>query len=351
MIDLISDTVTQPTPEMRMFMANAEVGDSQRGEDPTINRLQDAVAELLDKDGAIFLPSATMANQIAYKAQTRPGDEIIMDYKSHPILFEAGACAFLSGLMIHPIQGDRGIFDEDAVTAAIRPDEPDEPPTTLVSVENTHNQGAGKVWPMNDLMGVSAVAHDHGLRVHMDGSRLMNAVVASGISAREYAAYADTVTLCFSKGLGAPVGATIAGEKSFLKEARRLQQTFGGSMREAGIIAAGALYGLQHNVERLAEDHANAKLLAERLANEEGINLNPDDVETNIIFFDVEGTGLTSKDFTDRLLERGVRMGWYTDGRVRAVVHLGISQNDIIAAADTVHQMLAEYSLTARQPA
>ena len=341
MIDLVSDTVTQPTPEMRKFMAEAEVGDSQRGEDPTVNRLQDAVAELLDKDGALFLPSATMANQIAYKVFTRPGDEIIMDYKSHPILFEGGACAFLSGVMIHSIHGDRGIFGEDDLVAAIRPDEPDEPRTTLVSVENTHNQGAGKVWPMNELMGVSTVAREHGLKVHMDGSRLMNAVVASGIRAREYAACADSVTICFSKGLGAPVGATIAGEKSFLKEARRMQQVFGGSMREAGIIAAGALYGLRHNVERLADDHANAKLLAERLANEEGISINPDDAETNIIFFRVEGAGLTSQDFTDRLLERGVRMGWYTDGRVRAVTHLGVSREDTIKAADTIHQMLA----------
>jgi threonine aldolase len=347
MIDLVSDTVTQPTPEMRKFMAEAEVGDSQRGEDPTVNRLQDAVAELLDKDGAIFLPSATMANQIAYKVFTRPGDEIIMDYKSHPILFEGGACAFLSGVMIHYIHGDRGIFGEDDVVAAIRPDEPDEPPTTLVSVENTNNQGEGKVWPMNELMAVSTAAHEHGLKVHMDGSRLMNAVVASGIRAREYAAYADSVTICFSKGLGAPVGATIAGEKSFLKEARRMQQRFGGSMREAGIIAAGALYGLQHNVERLADDHANAKLLAGRLADEEGISINPDDVETNILFFRVEGTGLTSKDFTDRLLERGVRMGWYTDGRVRAVTHLGVSRQETVKAADTIHAMLAEYSLKA----
>lgn len=347
MIDLVSDTVTQPTPAMRMAMAEAEVGDSQRGEDPTVNRLQDAVAELLDKDGALFLPSATMANQIAYKVFTRPGDEIIMDYKSHPILFEAGACAFLSGVMIHPIHGDRGVFGEDEVSKAIRPDEPDEPRSSLVSVENTHNQGAGKVWPLGKLMNVSEVAHDNGLKVHMDGSRLMNAVAASGICAREYAAYADSVTICFSKGLGAPVGATLAGEKPFLKEARRLQQTFGGSMREAGIIAAGALYGLQHNAERLADDHANARLLAERLAEEEGIRINPDDAETNIVFFHVEDTGMTSEEFCSRLLNAGVRMGWYPDGRVRAVTHLGISRDDILTTADAIHQMLKEYSLKA----
>jgi len=345
MIDLVSDTVTQPSPEMRKAIAAAEVGDSQRGEDPTVNRLQEVVCELLGKEAALFLPSATMANQIAYKVHTNPGDEIIMDRTSHPILFEAGAPAQLSGIMIHHVNGDRGVFTEEDVLAAIRPDEPDEPPTSLVSIEQTHNQGGGKIWPLGTLMGVSQVAREHGLGIHMDGSRLMNASVASGISAREYAYPVDSITLCFSKGLGAPVGAALAGPKDFVKQGRRRQQTFGGAMRQAGIIAAGALYGLQHNVDRLAEDHANAKLLAERLADEEAIDINPSEVETNIMYFRIKG--MTGIEFCDRLMEHGVRMGGYQNGRVRAVTHLDISRSDVLKAADAVHRMLIDVRVPA----
>ena len=345
MIDLVSDTVTQPSPEMRKFIAAAEVGDSQRGEDPTVNRLQEKVCEILGKEAALFLPSATMANQIAYKVHTQPGDEIIMDRTSHPILFEAGSPAMLSGVMIHHINGNRGIFTEEDVLAAIRPDEPDEPPTSLVSIEQTHNQGGGKIWPMGALTAVCDAAREHGLKVHMDGSRLMNASIASGISAREYAYPVDSVTLCFSKGLGAPVGAALAGEKAFMKEGRRRQQTFGGAMRQAGIIAAGALYGLEHNVDRLAEDHANAKLLGERLADEDAIDINPSDVETNIMYFRIKG--MTGLEFCDRLLELGVRMGGYQDGRVRAVTHLDISRSDIVKAVDAVHRMLVDVRVPA----
>lgn len=341
MIDLVSDTVTKPTPEMRRAIAEAEVGDSQRAEDPTVNRLQDAVCELLGKEAALFLPSATMGNQIAYKVHTSPGDEIIMDRLSHPILFEAGSPAMLSGVMIRPVDGDRGVFTAEDVVAAIRPDEPDEPPTSLVSIEQTQNQGGGRVWPMGTLTAVCEVARERGIKTHMDGSRLLHASVASGISANEYASQVDSVTICFSKGLGAPIGAALAGTKSFIKEGRRRQQTFGGAMRQAGIVAAGALYGLQHHVGRLAEDHANAKLLAEGIAEQPGIDLNPDDVETNIIYFRVAGTGMSAADFAARLLERGVRMGSYTDGRIRAVTHLDISRTDIQKAIDAVHSVLA----------
>lgn len=339
MIDLISDTVTQPSPEMRKAIAEAEVGDSQRGEDPTVNELQAEASELLGKDAALFLPSATMANQIAYKAHTRPGDEIIMDRWSHPIHYEGAGPAALSSVMIYPLDGDRGVFGEENVIAAIRPDDPHAPRTRLVSVEHTHNLGGGKIWPMGSLAAVSSVSRFHGLALHMDGSRLMNAVVATGITAREYCANVDSVTLCFTKGLGAPVGAVLAGDKDFIKQARRYQQTLGGAMRQAGIIAAGALYGLRHNVGRLAEDHANAKLLAERLAAEDGIDLNPGDVETNIVFFRVEG--ITASEFAEKLRARGVRVGAYKGERVRAVVHMGVTRQDIIDAADAVHEVLS----------
>ena len=341
MIDLVSDTVTLPSPEMRKAIAEAEVGDSQRGEDPTVNLLQNAVCDLLGKEAALFLPSATMANQIAYKVHTRPGDEIIMDRFSHPIHFEGGSPAFLSGVMIWQVSGERGVFTEDDVLAAIRPDDPHSPRTRLVSVENTHNLGGGKVWPLGKLMDVCTAAHDNGLDVHMDGSRLMNAVVASGVSAREITAEVDSVTICFSKGLGAPVGAALAGSKAFIKEARRCQQVFGGAMRQAGIIAAGALYGLRHHVERLAEDHANAKLLAEGLAGENGIGVDPSDVETNIVYFRVDGAGMSAIEFAERLRERGVRMGAYKDGRVRAVTHFDISRADVIRAVEAVHSVLS----------
>jgi len=344
MIDLISDTVTQPTPEMRNAMAKAGVGDSQRGEDPTVNALQDEVCELLGKDAALFLPSATMANQIAFKTHTQPGDEVIMDWRSHAVHFEGGAPALLSGIMIHPIHTERGIFTEHEVIAAIRPDDPHAPRTSLVCVEQTHNLGGGAIWPIGKLMAVSSASHEHGLAVHMDGSRLLNASVASGISAKEYASIADSVTLCFSKGLGAPVGAALAGNKEFIKEARRYQQIFGGAMRQAGIIAAGALYALRNHVSRLAEDHANAKLLAERLAQEKGIDIDPSEVETNIVYFRVEGTGMTARRFTEELKKRGVRMGAYKDERIRAVTHLGVTRDDIIRAVEIIHKMLTDNS-------
>ncbi|MBP6964461.1 MAG: aminotransferase class I/II-fold pyridoxal phosphate-dependent enzyme [Armatimonadetes bacterium] len=338
MIDLVSDTVTEPSPEMRKAIAEAPVGDSQRAEDPTVNELQAECSQLLGKEAALFVVSATMANQIAYKVHTRPGDEIIMDRWSHPIHYEGAGPAVLSSVMIHPLDGDRGVFGAEDVLGAIRPDDPHAPRTRLVSVEHTHNLGGGKVWPLETLEAVSEAARGNGLAVHMDGSRLMNAVVAAGIPARQYASAADSVTVCFTKGLGAPVGAVLAGEKGFMKDARRYQQSFGGAMRQAGIIAAGALYGLRHNVERLAEDHANAKLLAERLAGIEGVILDPSDVETNIVFFGIRGAA--APEFVERLKARGVRMGAYKGGRVRAVTHLGVTREDVIAAADAVGEVI-----------
>lgn len=341
MIDLVSDTVSNPSPEMRRAMAEAPVGDSQRGEDPSVNELQSEAAELLGKESAIFLPSATMANQIAYKIHTHDGDEIIMHRWSHPLHYEASGPAVLSRAMIYPVDGDRGVFTAEDVVAAIRPDDPHAPRTRLVSIEQTHNLGGGKIWPLGTLTSVADAAHTNGLGVHIDGSRLMNASVATGIPAREYASYADSVTLCFCKGLAAPVGAVLAGDRDFMKQARRWQQTFGGAMRKAGIIAAGALYALRHNVERLAEDHANARLMAERLADLPGIDVDPNDVETNIVFFGVRDTGMAAKDFVEKLKSRGVRMGAYKGERVRALTYSDISRDDVIRAVDAVRDTLA----------
>ena len=342
MIDLVNDTVAQPSPEMRKAMAEAEVGDCELDEDPTVNKLLETVCELLGKDAAIFLPSETMANEIAYKVWTQPGDEIIMDWQSYPIHYEAGAPAFLSGVMIRQVKGDRGVFSEEDVLIAIRHEEPKNPRTKLVSIENTHYLGGGKVWPLGRLKAVSDIAERLGLHVHIDGTRLLNAVVATGITAREYAYEADSVSLSFTKGLGAPIGAVIAGSENFIKEARRYQYALGGVMQQAGIVAAGALYALRHNVDRLTEDHENAKLLAERLSSEEGIDINPAEVETNIVCFKTTNTGMTPKEFVARLRNYGVRMGHNNNEYVRAVTHLGITRKDILEAVDAVHQLLID---------
>jgi len=347
MIDLSSDTVTQPTREMRRVMAEAEVGDAGLGEDPTVDRLQEAVCELLGMEGAIFLPSERMANEIAFRVWTKPGDKIILDWLSHPIHSEVSAPILLCGVTIHPVHGDHGVFTEEDVLAALGSIDADLPHAALVAVENTNYLGGGKIWPLGRLKAVSDIAKRWGVHVHMDGSRLMNAVVASGISAREYASEVDSVTLGFTKGLGAPVGAVLAGNNSFIKEARRYQRIIGGIMQQGGIVAAGAIYALQHNVERLAEDHSNAQLLAERLVDEEGIDIDPTEVGSNIVYFRTTNAGMTAKEFTTRLLNYGVRMGHDRNQRVRAVTHLGISRKDIFEAIDAIHRFLIDARLGA----
>lgn len=330
LIDLSSDTATRPTSAMRRCIAEAPVGDEQRNEDPTVNLLQDKVAELLGKEAALFLPSSTMSNEIAFKVHTRPGDEIIMEQSSHPIHFEVGGPAFHSGAMIYPLAGQRGIFAPEQVEAAIRPDSPHFPRSRLVSLENTHNLGGGSIWPLRQLEAVCAVARQHRLALHLDGARLMNAVVASGVSAAQYAAPFDSVCLCLSKGLGAPVGSVLAGSRDFMHEARRYKHLFGGAMRQAGIIAAAGVYALDYHVDRLAEDHANAQLLAEGLAAMRGIALRPEEVETNIVFFDLTPEAkMTAQELMDRLQQDGIRMGALGRTRVRAVTHLDVSRQDI----------------------
>ena len=333
-INLYSDTQTRPTAGMRQFMSQAEVGDEQMKEDPTVNRLVAMVCDLLGKEDAIYLPSGTMCNEIAFRAHCRPGDEIIMDRTAHPWHFETGGPAALSGAMIQPLDGVRGIYSAEQVAAGIRWVDNHSPRSRVLSVENTTNMGGGAVWPLETVREVCAVAKAHGLACHMDGARLMNAVVASGVPARDYAAPFDSVWLDFSKGLGAPVGAALAGSKEFIREAWRWKHQFGGAMRQAGIIAAGAVYALEHHVERLAEDHANARLLAEGLAGVEGISVEP--VETNILFFDVAGLGLTAAVFNQATLEYGLRFTDSGPTRLRAVTHLDVSRSQIEEAVEIV---------------
>ncbi len=325
-VNLYSDTQTRPTEGMRAAIAGAEVGDEQRGKDPTTIALQERVAELLGHEAAVFLPSGTMCNEIALRLHIRPGgDEIILDRTAHPVNHEAGGPAQLSGAMIRTLEGDGGIFTPEQLEAAVRaPGNRYFPRSRLVSVEQTSNLGGGRVWPLETIRSVLAVARRHGLRVHLDGARLMNAVVASGVPADDYASHFDTAWIDFTKGLGAPVGAVLAGSRDLIDEAWRYKQMLGGAFRQSGIVAAGCLYALDHHVERLAEDHENARVLAEGLAGLPGVSLDPASVETNIVIFGVDdAAGLV-----ERLADR-VELQPVDPRHVRAVTHLDVERAEI----------------------
>ncbi|HVB07102.1 MAG TPA: threonine aldolase family protein [Acidimicrobiales bacterium] len=332
-VDLRSDTKTRPTPAMRAAIAEAAVGDEQAGEDPTTTSLERRAAALLGKEAAVFTPSGTMCNAIAFCLHLRPGDEVVLDRNSHPVRFEVGGPSALAGGLVAPIDTEGGIFDGEALRRAIHPN-PDQhsPRSRLVSVEQTTNIGGGRVWPLAVIDEVVAVAREHGLSTHMDGARLLNAVVASGVSAARFAEGFDTVWLDFSKGLGAPIGAALAGSAELVAEARRVKQMLGGSMRQSGIVAAAALYALDHHVERLAEDHEHARLLADGLAKAEGVALDPSLVETNIVVFTVRD----AHGFCDRLAGEGVLMGAVDDERVRAVTHLDVDRAGVERAVSAV---------------
>ena len=287
-IDLRSDTVTRPTAAMRRAMAEAEVGDDVLGEDPTVNALQRRTAELLGKESALFVPSGTMANQIAVGVHTTPGDELLCDETSHVYVWEGGGIARLSGVTARTIAGERGLLAPALLRDKVRPDDGHYVRTRLVCLENTHNRGGGRVQPIEQVGEVSAWARAQGLAMHLDGARLMNAVVATGIPAHEWARHFDTVSICFSKGLGAPVGSALAGPGELIREAHRLRKVFGGGMRQAGILAAAALHALEHHVERLAEDHANAQILARAVEETEGLRLESGPVETNLVWIAVD---------------------------------------------------------------
>jgi threonine aldolase len=324
-VDLFSDTVTRPTAAMRRAMAEAEVGDEQNREDPTVNRLQAMVAELLGKEAALFLPSGTMCNQVAFAVHCRPGDEILMHELAHPLLYEAGGPAALVGAILRPLPGARGLYTAEQVRQAVRPRVHYMPRTRVLSIEQTANIVGGVCWPLAQIEQVCAAGHAAGLACHMDGARLMNAVVASGTPARTFARPFDSVWLDLTKGLGAPVGAVLAGSQAFIEEAWVFKQRFGGAMRQAGIIAAGGIYALEHHVVRLAEDHERARRLAGGLAELPGIAVDADRVDTNIVIFDVRGTGLTGEEFGRRTLERfGVRFSVLGPTLVRAVTHLDL---------------------------
>ncbi len=341
MIDLYSDTRSQPTPGMRRAIADAEVGDEQAFLDPTVNALCARSAGLMGKEAAVYLPSGTMCNEIAYRVHCRPGEEIVLDSTAHGIHAESGGPAAMAGVMLRGIDGPRGIFSGDQLRAAIRSGRRHEPRSRLLSVENTSNSGGGSVWPIERIREVTAVARERGLACHMDGARLMNAVIASGTPIADYCAPFDSVWLDFSKGLGAPVGAVLAGSADFIEEAWRCKQQMGGAMRQAGIIAAACIYALDHHVERLAEDHDNAKVLAEGLATILGVVIDPSTIETNIVFFELAPSAPPAAAVAERLAAEGVRIGAAGQRRMRAVTHLDVDRAGIEVAIDAVRRVLA----------
>jgi threonine aldolase len=339
-IDLRSDTVTRPTPAMRAAIHDAEVGDDVFNDDPTVRRLEERVAALLGKEAALFVPSGTMSNQIAVKAHTQPGDELLCDVNCHIYNYEAGGPAVLSGVTCRTIEGDHGVIDLSQLEDKVRPVNDHLVRTRLVTLENTHNRGGGRVYPVEKIQAISEWARKNGLIMHLDGARLWNAIVATGTPAGEWARHFDTVSVCFSKGLGAPIGSALSGPRDFIARARRVRKLFGGGMRQAGVAAAGALFALEHHVERLAEDHRNAQVIAQAIADTPGLRLDPPEVETNLIFFTVDRGLGTAQAVAAALKARGVLVGATAPQKIRACTHLDVSAAQAERAADTIRQAI-----------
>ena len=336
-INLLSDTQTRPTAAMREAMARAEVGDEQIGDDPTVNLLCERVAGLLGKEAAVFMPSGTMCNVAATLSWCRPGDEILAHGSAHVIAREGGAHAALGGFQITPLPGDDGQFSPEAFRAALHPRSRYQPPQTLVSVEQTANIGGGTIWKKAALDEVAQIAKAHGLATHMDGARLLNACVATGISARDMTSGWDSAWIDFSKGLGAPVGGAIAGSREFIDDVWRWKQRLGGSMRQAGICAAACVYALDHHVDRLADDHANARALARGLSQIDGVEVQQP--ETNLVFFKPDGAGVSGDRMVEALRQRGVLLAMM-DGRIRACTHLDVIAEMIEETVDAVREII-----------
>jgi len=334
-IDLRSDTVTRPTPAMRKAMADAPVGDDVFGEDPTANRLHERVAEILGKEAALFVPSGTMGNQICIAAQTRPGDEVLLDEHAHILNFEGGAPSMLSGVQLRPLPGVRGQINPEQVASAVRGGASHYPQTSMVALENTHNRAGGAVYEVSNLMRLRETAQKHHLVVHLDGARIWNAALASGKSEADIAACADSVSCCFSKGLGAPVGSAVAGSAEFIRRAHRFRKLFGGGMRQMGMLAAAALYALENHRKRLADDHANAAHLAGLLL-ESGSLAVDSPVQTNILMFTILSSKITAPDLSRRCAGQGVLFFPEGENRFRLVTHLDVPSAAIKPAADVI---------------
>ncbi|WP_166825445.1 threonine aldolase family protein [Thalassoroseus pseudoceratinae] len=341
-INLFSDTVTRPTPEMYQAIVSAPVGDDMSGDDPTTNALEAEMAKLLGKEAAVFACTATQANQMAIRVHCRSGDELLIHPTGHISNYEAGGPAALSGVSCRSIPGPHGMPDLDELKACVRPIDQHFTPTRLLCVENTTNLGGGRVWPLDRLQAVTEWARGQAFKTHMDGARFFNAVVALGCDPAEVAQYVDTVTVCFSKGLGCPMGAILAGTEAEIREARRYRKLFGGALRQSGVVAAAARYALQSHVERLADDHSNARFLAERLAKIDGIQVDVDAIETNLVFFEIDPEIGTAAQMSAELHRRGLRIGALGAYRLRAVTHLDVTREDMSQAAEIVQTAVRE---------
>jgi threonine aldolase len=335
-IDLRSDTITKPTDAMRQAMAQAPVGDDVFAEDPTVNLLQQKVAALLGKPAALYVPSGVMSNQVAIKVHTQPGDEVIVEKESHIFNYETAAPSILSNVQLHLILGERGILRAGQLAPAVRPAAYYMPRTTLICLENTHNRAGGTIYPLEEIRKIRDFAKALGIRMHLDGARLWNASVATGIPPIEYAQYFDTISVCFSKGLGAPVGSALVGSEEMIQRARRFRKILGGGMRQAGIIAAGALYALEHNIDRLKEDHEKARLFAERVAANPLAGIDLKYVQTNIVVIDISRTGKTTAELLDALREKNVLLTDANFTSLRAVTHMDVSTDQVLRAAEIV---------------
>lgn len=345
MIDIRSDTVTKPSTEMREAMANAEVGDDVFGEDPTVNRLQDYVADLLGKEAALFVPSGTMANQISINAHTQPGNEVICESGCHLFNYEAGGPALLSGVMLRTLDGNKGSLSAEQIEENIRPDNSHFAQTALITLENTHNRAGGTIFPLDDIKEISALAKERKINIHLDGARLMNAVTATGIKAAEWTSYFDSASICLSKGLGAPVGSVIAGSAEFIHKAHRYRKTYGGGMRQSGVLAAAGIYALENNMERLSDDHNNAWKFAEGISDLDGIGVDLDWVQTNIVMINVDRSWGTGAEWAEALNDSGVAILATAPQRLRAVFHLDVSGEDTNRAVEIFNSVHSNRSV------
>ncbi len=341
-LDFRSDTVTRPTAGMRAAMAAAEVGDDVFDEDPSIHALQDRIAEMVGKEAAVYVPSGSMSNQIGIRVHCAPGDELICEAGCHIYNYEQGGHAQLSGVTARAVEGDNGVLQLEQLTGLIRANNEHLVRTRLVCLENTHNRGAGRIQPYDVVEAICQWAHEQELVTHLDGARLFNAVVASGIDAPKWTQHFETVSICFSKGLGAPVGSALCGPKDLIRKARRVRKLFGGGMRQAGIIAAGALYALEHHVDRLADDHANAQALATAVREIDGLDLIGDSVDTNMVIFHVDASLGTAAEFCERLKHQGLLMLAISPQQVRAVTHLDVDQDDAQRAAEILAEVVQQ---------
>ncbi len=338
-IDLRSDTVTRPSKRMRDAMANAEVGDDVFGEDPTVNKLQETVSTLLGKESALFVPSGCMSNQLALKAHTEMGDEVIMEQDAHMFNYETAAPSIMSAVQVKTIPGVRGVFRAEELPQHIRPAIYYMPRTRVICIENTHNRAGGAIFPIEEIKKISAFCKERGILFHLDGARLWNASVATGIPMNEWAQYFDSVSVCFSKGLGAPVGSAICGSREFVTRAHKWRKVFGGGMRQSGIIAAGALYAVQNNVERLKEDHEKAKYFSQELSKIKSFEIDLESVQTNIVLVDVQKTGKTPQEIILLLKEQGVLISVGTFTKFRALMHLDVTMEQVKFSAEKFKQI------------